>query len=280
MMKKLVVISSNGNSDYLFYLPIVTFAWNKLGWEVLTMICNSEHPTFEQRKKLVIESSLEFAGVENYYINIPKVKGVREETLTQCARLYAANLADFNYLVMTSDADMLPLSNYWKPNPIHFTSYGRDLSDRHFPICYLAGSTKSWQTLMRLSGNLQYDMRQDLQLREDVHSDKFEDWWQVDQTLVSERLNNVDNNIDVARIDRGISPHTGYPIGRVDRSCWDKSFERTRKDGRIDAHLFREGYKQENWDRTMLLIREQFPMINGENIEWMDEYREQYIKLL
>lgn len=272
MMKRIVAISSNGSNDYLFYLPIVTWAWNKLGWEVLTMICNSEHPTFEQRKKLVIESSLEFAGVENYYIDIPKIKGVREETLTQCARLYAANLADFNYMVMTSDADMLPLSDYWKPNPVHFTSYGRDLSDKHFPICYLAGTTKSWQTLMRLSGNLKYDMRQDLELRKDVHSDKWEEYWQCDQNLVTERL----NKFDVARIDRGIDPYTGYPVGRVDRSAWEKSLSQPE---RIDAHLFRGGYKIENFTRIISLIKECFAVTDGE-ISWMWKYQDDYTKLL
>lgn len=273
MNNRCVVISTNGNDDYLFYIPIVMWAWNRIGWEVMCMMYDSVAKHYEQKKQLVIDSCLNHAGSDNYYLNIPQVKGVREETLTQCSRLYAANFADFSYMIMTSDADMLPLSDYWKPNPILFTSYGRDLSDRHYPICYLAASVKKWQTLMSLSGNFKYDMRHDLELRMDVHSDKFEDYWQVDQNLVTQRLNKT----DVARIDRGISPYTGYPIGRVDRSAWLKSLEQPE---RIDAHLFRQGWSAGNWFPGIIpLIKECFNVTDKE-IKWMDEYRKNYISLL
>ena len=66
-MKKYVIISSNSNPDYEWYLPLVKWAWNKLGWEVVCL-----RP---------FKSDI-----------------YREETITQCIRLYAALLPQFKKL--------------------------------------------------------------------------------------------------------------------------------------------------------------------------------------
>ena len=189
-MKKYVIISSNSNPDYEWYLPLVKWAWNKLGWEVVCL-----RP---------FKSDI-----------------YREETITQCIRLYAALLPQFEPcdMLMTSDADMVPLSDYWKPHPGTITTYGHDLTNyNHVPICYVAMSVANWRDVMRLETNIESDMLRDLENSAALSSVKHGDnigWWSVDQDIITERL----KHHSFVNVHRGIEPGSPYPTGRVDRSA-------------------------------------------------------------
>lgn len=184
-MNRYVIISCNNHPDYEFYLPIVKWAWKQFGWETIIL--------------------------RPFVMN-----GIREETVTQCMRLYAADYrisADADATLMTSDADMIPLSDYWQPQATDITCYGRDLSDRHQPICYIAMLASKWRQVMNLSGIIYNDMKRDLEQTK-ARSDKWEEWWQVDQDIITDRL----NRHNVVNIDRGIESGSHLPYGRVDRA--------------------------------------------------------------
>ena len=136
-MRKAVVIAHNGNPDYSFYVPIVNWLWRKLGWEVIITDISRE---------------IEFKELKEY----------RTETISQCVRLYAANYYPFYDYILVSDADMIPLSNYWNPDFKDITSYGRDLTDYHFPMAYIGMNVDNWCKVMELTGRTDLDMKRDL----------------------------------------------------------------------------------------------------------------------
>jgi hypothetical protein len=94
--------------------------------------------------------------------------------------------------------------------------------------------------------------------------------WTTDQDIVTAKLKWFVWN----EIDRPISPLTGYPVGRIDRSAWDKSLRQTE---RIDSHLLRPGWTDENWTKIIALITECLdPTI--EDLHFLHTHRTQWIK--
>jgi len=179
-----VVISTNDKPAYSWYVPIVQWAWKQFGWETICL--------------------------RPFILN-----GYREETITQCVRLYAANMfnGDPSTILMTSDADMIPMSDYWNPNENKITVYGHDLTGyQHTPICYIAMSANKWRDVMHLTGEMYADMKIDLANSKAKSSVKNE-WWQVDQDIITERL----SHHEYVRVDRGIEPGGHLPLGRMDR---------------------------------------------------------------
>lgn len=214
-----VVISHNGNPEYAFFEPIVKWAWERLGWDVLCLVTDS-----------VITS--------------------------QCIRLYAHQYVAPDTMLMTSDIDMLPLSDYWKPANDDITCYGRNLSNEHQPICYIAMTAKRWRFVM--GNNMEADI------------ERFGEKWTTDQDIITDNL-----SIFVCEyIDRPISPLTGYPVGRIDRSAWDRSLKQPE---RIDSHLLRPGWTDENWAKIIALIEECLsPTID--ELHWLHNYRDTWNK--
>lgn len=214
-----VVISHNNNPEYAFFEPIIKWAWKRIGWDTLCLVTDS-----------VITS--------------------------QCIRLYAHQHVSPDTLLMTSDIDMLPLSNYWNPKDEDITCYGRNLSDEHQPICYVAMIGLLWDTFM---GS---DMKGDIKA--------FGEKWTTDQDIITNRLAYA----NITHVSRPISPITGYPVGRIDRSAWDKSLRQVE---RIDSHLLRPGWTNENWAKIIALIQECLsPTID--ELNWLHNYRDKWNK--
>jgi hypothetical protein len=118
---------------------------------------------------------------------------------------------------MTSDADMIPLSDYWHPDRDKITTYGHDLTRyKHVPMCYIAMNVASWRKVMNLTDNYYDDLDRDLQNSSALSDIKYGDggWWGVDQDIITERL----SNYPTVKIDRGTESN-GYPRGRYDRSA-------------------------------------------------------------
>ena len=135
-MRKHVILSVNSNPDYAFYTPLVCWAWRKLGW---TPVVFYEGDITEAAK-----FTFQIAGITP--IMLKPQDGYRSDTITQVSRLYGACVVESGYL-MTSDIDMIPLSDYWKFDPANITIWGHDLTGfTHYPICYIG------MTTMPLSG--------------------------------------------------------------------------------------------------------------------------------
>lgn len=213
-----VIISHNNDPMYSFFEPIIKWAWGKFEWDC---------------KCYVTKTAQE----------------------AQFIRMFAHKYFDDKELLMTSDIDMLPLSNYWQPKHFGVTCYGRDLSLEHQPICYVAMSAGKWRTIVGSNPWKAIDIAGSR--------------WLADQDFLTCRLEILDKK----NIYRGVDTKTGYPVGRIDRSAWDKSLLQQE---RIDAHLPRPGYTVENWARIMSLIKECLNPSSSE-ISWLHNYRNNFV---
>jgi len=203
-MERIVIVSTNNNPDYYFYSPYIKKAWNSYGWKVCVLITDDVDPA---------------NVVGDYVIKFPSFEGIRQETVAQASRLYAANFLPEDALLMTSDMDLLPLSDYWHPDPNNITNFGFDLTDfTFFPMGYTAMTGANWKRIMNLTGNTQADMLRDFNDETVPHSpksDNWETWWNYDWSLLSRNLRKVES--EVVKVLRGRRADSPFAFGRIDR---------------------------------------------------------------
>lgn len=258
-MKKHIILSVNDNPDYLFHVPLTCWAWRKFGWEPILFV----HGDDSDLKGL----SLATAEVPFVKLNVELYNDA--VTVTQISRLYGACVAD-GY-IMTGDIDMLPLSDYWQPNMDGLTVYGRDLTDYHYPICYIGAPAPIWKDIMDLVDNDYNTMiEQDLDSMPNAISKDKSKRWVVDQDLITARIN--ESKYTPTHVLRGTDKRTGYPIGRVDRSKWTldhKTF--------IDCHMFHGIQRDEDkFRKTLELLHTVWP---EEDFKWFVNYYKEFKKL-
>ncbi len=267
-MKKHIVLSVNSNPEYLYYLPLTIWAWRKFGWEPIVMSADQDGRFTNLICDYVAISNKEM--LSNYIFKIDPHPDYGTDTLAQVSRLYAACVAD-GY-IMTGDVDMIPLSDYWKPDMDKITTWGHDLTGyEHFPICYIGMPSTRWTEVMGLTSN-RYN---DLMIR-DLNTLPQAAWsadpikrWCVDQDLITERLHSV--QFPKTHVLRGVYKN-GYPVGRVDRSAWTLEHDKL-----IDCHMYRGIWKTDHkLAETMDLLHKAFP---GENFRWFIEYDHEFKKL-
>jgi hypothetical protein len=221
-MQKYVILSSTDDPKYSFHLPLACWAWKRLGWEPIVFYYG-DHTT--ELFNLPFRSSFSTA-----FWWLKPISGFQPATIAQVSRLYGACLGHDDAYLITSDADMIPLSDYWEPDIDKLTVYGRDLTDYHYPICYIGMDVHKWREVMNIDGDdYQYYMQRDLMTLPQAKSQDKVKRWVVDQDLITERINN--SKFVPERVDRGMYKN-GYPVGRVDRSAWTLDHKQF-----IDAHL-------------------------------------------
>lgn len=263
-MKKYIVLSVNNNPDYLFHVAIVCWAWKHFGWEPIIFF-------YGKRNTIPVKLPFEIAVVDlcDCY------SGYEPETITQVSRLYGASIAD-GYL-MTGDIDMVPLSDYWKPDEDKLTVYGRDLTDYHYPICYIGAPSWIWREVMRFPVKWDdevYDynvlIKKDLDSMPQAKSTDKVKRWVTDQDLITERINS--SSFVPERVDRGTDKRTGYPVGRIDRSNW-----RLDHSQYIDGHMFHDVHRnEESFKKTLNMLHTVFPK---EDFAWWVTYYKEFKKL-
>jgi len=202
-MERIVILSTNNNPDYFHYLPYQLKAWNSYGWKVCVL------KTHDVTAELIAD----------YVITLPQFDGVRVETVAQASRLYAANHLPEDALLMTCDMDLIPLSDYWHPNPNNITIYGHDLTWHSFyPMGYCAMTGAKWKEKFKLTGDTEYDMGLAfLKYKDMVTSPDFSVYWDFDWTFLTDTLKPFKN--DLTFVDRGQIDIAGATLakGRIDR---------------------------------------------------------------
>ena len=208
-MNRTVILSTNDNPAYFSYIPYVRKAWNLFGWKTII---------FHLGDQEIVDDDL------NSSVNVERIDGVKDETVVQTIRLFGHHYTDG--LIMTSDMDMLPMSNYWNPDPDEITCYGTDLTGyKHYPICYIAMNEKNWSRVIP-----ETDLKELLEKYNQHKSQAFNDWWFTDQDIITERLSKEKVN----SILRGHYIN-GMALNRIDRIDWNNTL---RAEGiKIDAHL-------------------------------------------
>lgn len=271
------VVSTTYDDKYLFFLPIITWCWNKLGVDVICFM--PIWRTQDQIKNMVVTNALKGMKCDISYFDCPPHK---EATYAQCSRLYAAAL-DFpdHEFVVTGDVDMavfrmvdLLEGNGRRENtsstPPGATVYvvGSDLTpDGQYPICYCAVTVKTWREMI---GHSSYQELLD-GLLGNIETENFRgNYWSKDQ----EELFRITKDRPKFFIDRA-RPGTQFAMNRVDRD--DINWRSYLGPDLIDAHLWRPGYTEENFANILELLQAQYP---EDNFQWMINYRNEYIKLV
>jgi hypothetical protein len=215
---KTVILSTDDNVDYISCLPYVQKAWNNLGWKTLTFYLGDKQIDSNENNKI---------------IKINSIEGVRNATVVQTSRLFGSKHCDG--LIMTSDVDMMPLFDYWKPYENTITCYGSDLTNyQYHPICYIAAKKEIWDELI-----YEKSIEDLINKYPSAKTNDFNKWWFTDQEIITERIEKYQNRIIIPRgFDRG------YALGRIDRNDWETT--KNSKEKKIDAHLLRPFNKEQS----------------------------------
>lgn len=267
---KHAVISTTYDPKYLWYLPVVTWVWNKMGYNVICFMPRNENIS----SLLYLVNSVQVeVGLKQKHIffNAPENK---QPTYAQCSRLYAAalDLPEDDVLVV-SDADMFVFNPSYFHEPVKglIDVYGADLvPPKQYPMCYLVGQVGTWRTLIG-EGTPQEHL--DRELGHINSASMRSDYWSRDQELAFNKLND-DDVIDYRLFNRA-RPGTQFASNRLDR---DDAYilERLSPDI-VDYHANRPGYEPHNFQTIMAILNYFFP---HEDLSWIYEYDEKFKQLL
>lgn len=222
VMKKTVILGTTNHYDYVSCYKYVARAWNNIGWDTLTFYVN------DQPDKLISEFD------NNKIIEVSKSK-YGHIILSQVYRLLGHHYLDDSDIIMTSDIDMMPLSDYWNPSIDFVNCYGYDLTGyKHYPICYIAMNKENWTQIIP-----EKNVEDLLNKYSCASSNDFDDYWYTDQHIITERIKSSD--LPVKEINRG-SDKYNLATGRIDRAALD--YTANIPEQKIDCHLPRPFNKQ------------------------------------
>lgn len=261
------VHSCTDNPLYSFYIPIVAYAWRKLG--VI-------YPFFflPKEKSKSMQLAMDYSGSISWWDL--DYAADRQPTYFQCARLFPLTTAYLNkedHYFIISDIDMIafkPLIDAIesKLTTDNFVIAGADLTpESQYPMCYAAATVKTWEKVFGTATTEQALSK----LLDEIKVDNMRgNFWCKDQETLK---NTVDNSgVEIVKIDRRISNTQRTARNRADRD--GRNFE---NNGLWDAHLKRPGYSEENFKTILSLLKEQYPQ---DNFDWLIEYRNKFVELL
>lgn len=276
------VFSSTYDSKYLYYLPIVSWLWNKIGVDVicfmpqpgevtklLDVVVDSTSTEFVLAQTTIIQKGI---NCELKRFNAPEHK---QPTYAQVSRLYAAAISDLpeDEQLIISDIDMAVFDrHYFKPSVNGIIDiYGADLVPQNqYPMCYAVANVSTWRQLI---GEGTYQEHLDRELAHEECENMRGNLWSRDQENL---YNFIHQNDDVDyRLHNRARPGTQFASNRLDR---DDAFLLDRlSPGIIDYHLNRPGYEDNNFEKIIAVINFFYPQ---EDLTWIVEYTQKYKSLL
>jgi hypothetical protein len=211
-----VVISSDDNSLYKDFYPIVAKKWLDLGFKTYYVNITDENSIYENKWGIVH--------------NIKALENFPTGFQSQIVRLFTSKFIDGNLLM--SDIDMLPL------NGEYFNQYNDELTsdnmilysgqpydkNKFYPMCYVLSKSQTYIKLLDL---------QDLNFESycNLLNEKYGLAWNSDENFMFDKLENHKDKLIVKK-DRDFSK-------RIDRSKWTYDIELLKKGHYIDSHLLR-----------------------------------------
>jgi hypothetical protein len=241
-MNKKVILSTDNNKEYYSLLPLACHSWRKLGYDPVIITAGIDRDLRELIGK--------HSGAEMFFIN--NDNGIKESTLAQLVRLFAYENYAPDVALITSDADMVIARDIFTHDVCQgqIVSYGYDLTGRsELPICYVKATAAKWRELMG-----------EFTIPEKAYSDRWEDYWSVDQQLLTQRAHQYGMG-RITFIDRGNQNKHGLPTGR-----WDRFDFSNIPDSIIDVHMLRN-----SWDAQIQVAERLWP---GEDHSFITKFRE------
>lgn len=209
---KYAVLSTDATSEYYELLPLVCYSWRKIGYEPVIHFVNVDR----ELRDLIRNHS------DCVSMSFTPEGGVKDSTIAQLGRLFAYRYSLRGDTIITSDADMVIAKDIFTHEG-DIVSYGYDLTGRsEIPICYVKATAAKWRELMG-----------EFTIPPKAYSDKWEDYWSVDQQLLTQRAHEYGMG-RITFIDRGNQNKHGLPTGRWDRHDWSHI-----PDDIIDVHMLR-----------------------------------------
>jgi len=261
-----VILSTNNNLEYYFYLPITSFVWNHFGFEAVNIVVGKS-----PMEKLILKYTKKYT--KSRIFKIKEIEGYRSETIAQFSRLYAGCIVKDDYL-MIGDIDMIPLSNYLYNYYLykdveHMNLFGHDLTDyTQYPMCYIAMYAQRWREFLNLDYKKFYEnIKRDLAEIPKAKGTQFEEYWDVDQYFLTNKVKEYGEE-KFNKINRG-KLQNGYAVGRVDRSVWNWMVSEQY----VDCHMLRNPYSDENFQKTYNLITH---TLKDVDCSWMIKYHEDF----
>lgn len=265
------IISTTHDDQYLFYLPITAWAWNKLG---VNVVCFVPSRDIENLGRLgFIMSALWSMDFIKLQLVTYKCSADKESTYAQCSRLYAAAtpLFEDDEVLITGDIDMAVFDKerIWQLNDGRIHIVGADLvPESQYPMCYIAMPAEKWREVMYITLGQSHQDKLD-QLLGRLECEHFRgNYWGKDQETAYNHL----FMYELVKHNRA-KPGTQFASNRADRDGWPEVIEQFI----MDAHLPRPGYTEENFKKIYQLFQTMYP---HDDIRWMKEYRDAYVKLI
>lgn len=268
------VISTTFDNQYLFFLPITTWCWNKLGVDV---ICFMPPPENSKETDKFIKVVEHFPEPRNY-IDFFKCPEHKQATYAQCSRLYGACLdLPENEILVMGDVDMavfkLPFLMNAETGLDDFPFIevlGVDLvPENQLPICYIKGTVKNIRERFDINGRTYQQCLDDLLGH--IEAEHFRgNYWGKDQ---EESFNKISKGYYAAR--NRARPGTQFASNRIDRD--DAYFMDRLNPDILDYHMHRPGHTDENFEKILSVIKYFYP---DDDLTWMQTYQQQYKQLL
>lgn len=238
-MNKYCVLSTDNNPSYYELLPLVCYSWKKTGYTPVVYYIGD-----------IPSAVIKFSNCMFY--RLKAAENVKDSTLAQLSRLFAHETAGPNNILITADADMVIARDIFTHDVSQgqIVSYGFDLTGRsEIPICYVKATAAKWRELMG-----------EFTIPDKSYSDKWEDYWSVDQQLLTQRAGEYGMD-RITFIDRGNQNKHGLPTGRWDRHDWSHI-----PDDIIDVHM-----KRNDWDAQTQVFERLWP---GEDHSFITKFKE------
>jgi hypothetical protein len=216
------IVSTNENQLYYEFWETVKNLWVK----VINI------------KPILVEISdkEEMKDYGDYIIyKLKKVNNVDTGFQSQISRMYITKYFQ-NYVCLTSDIDMLPLSKEYFTKNIEtydndsfliFSSDAYGQSDR-YPICYNASKGKYFDEILDLNVSFEEYCLRLLELNKG---------WDTDELYFGKKISQFHDQSKIIKLKRGW--HMGMANNRIDRAFWGYDPELLKKNHYIDSHSLR-----------------------------------------
>lgn len=259
------IVSFTDDSKYAYFAPLVKWAWEKIGHDSHFLIPN------RSKNNPIWELIYKYTQPQFYsYFNSDIEK---EVTYSQVGRLYiSSEFGESDDVLICSDADMLPINKQFFDSIANgnINIAGYDLvPDGQYPMCYCSMTSSDWIRTMNI-GSHSFQEMLDKEVGE-LQSITFRgDFWSRDQWLLYKNLQGVGVNL----IPRS-NGQNQFAQNRIDRD--DSFWEERLNHNIIDAHLWRPGYTEENFEKILKLLKYFYP---DEDFNWLISYTNEYRKLV
>lgn len=256
MNKPVAILSTNNTPDYLFLLPIVAESWRLQGFDVLVNMT-------EFNNAAVIAAMPTNVTVQESDM---KINSTNHAIYSQCVRLYMPLALQDEKVFVLSDVDMFIASGFiqeqYRDGMVN--AYGKDLTDYHYPICYIMCRVDIWKKVMGENG-----MMTDLVYHSHYTGNK-QQAWAADQDILTKKIIGYGGKIN--QVYRGTDPaNLNLPNGR-----WDRYGNFKRPSGQIhDVHLMRDPLS--HIDKLIEICKTCYP---DENWMWIKQYAEEFKKCI